>query len=272
MRRAPPTLGLIQPRKIGFPFDPAVIPRHWVNGKAVPTAMVNALHLIFPKGERFFVRSVRRYQDQISPGLREQVRGFFGQEGRHAQEHERFFAIIEAHGFSVDRFLRIYEAIAYRGIERLAPDKLSLSVTVALEHYTAILAEGAFEEGELDHFHPAVRDLLAWHAAEEIEHKAVAFDVLAEVDDSYALRMAGMALATATLIGFWALGATMLIRQERLGVREVLRQFKELRDHRSLLRTVFVRGMREYLRPDFHPWDHDNLALARDYLAGLDAA
>jgi len=272
MRSAPPTLGLIQPRKISFPFDPAVIPRHWVSGKAVPTAMVNALQLIFPKGERFFVRSVRRFQDRVSPGLREQVRGFFGQEGRHAQEHERFFAIIEAHGFTVERFLRIYEAIAYRGIEHFAPAKLSLSVTVALEHYTAILAESIFEEGELERFHPAVRELLAWHAAEEIEHKAVAFDVLAEVDDSYALRMGGMALATATLIGFWALGATMLIRQEELGAREVVRQFRELRQHKPILRTVFMRGIREYLRRDFHPWDHDNLGLARDYLAGLAAA
>ncbi len=272
MRRAPPTLGLIQPRKVGFPFDPAEIPRHWVNGRAVPTALVNALHLIFPMGERFFVRSVRRYKDRVSPALQEQVRGFFGQEGRHAHEHERFFAIIEAHGFTVARFLRIYEAIAYRGIERLAPGKLSLSVTVALEHYTAIMAEGIFEEGELERFHPAVRDLLAWHAAEEIEHKAVAFDVLAEVDDSYALRMAGMALATTTLIGFWALGAAMLIRQEKLGAREVLRQLRELRQHKPILRTIFLRGIREYLRRDFHPWDHDNLALARGYLAGMAAA
>jgi len=272
MTHAPSILGLIKPRKIGLRFDPDAIPKHWLGTKAVPTAMVNALHLIFPMGERFFVRSVRHYQEGLKPQLAEQVRGFFGQEGRHAQEHERFFAIIRAHGFEVERFLRIYEAIAYRGIERISPPALRLSVTVALEHYTAILAENAFETDVLDRVHPAVRELLAWHAAEEIEHKAVAFDVLAAVDDRYSLRMAGMVLATLTLIGFWGFGAALLLRQEKIGVRETIRQFRELRRHNPILKTVFLRGVREYLRRDFHPWDHDNLALARDYLAGVEAA
>ncbi len=271
MTRAPSSLGSIRPRKVDFGFNAAEIPRHWVAGKAVSTAMVNALHLIFPKGERFFVRSVHRFKDGLEPELAEQVRGFFGQEGRHAQEHERFFAIIQAHGLSVDRFLQIYEAIAYRLIERISPAKLSLSVTVALEHYTAIMAEQAFNRGMLERIDPSVRELFAWHAAEEIEHKAVAFDVLATVDDSYALRMAGMTLATVLLLGFWGLGTTMFLRQEKIGVRQTLRELRELRQHNPILRTVFLRGIREYLRRDFHPWDVDNLALARDYLAGLSA-
>lgn len=272
MTRAPSTLGSIRPRKVDFGFNAAEIPRHWVAGKAVSTAMVNALHLIFPKGERFFVRSVHRFKDGLEPELAEQVRGFFGQEGRHAQEHERFFAILQAHGLSVDRFLQIYEAIAYRLVERVSPAKLSLSVTVALEHYTAIMADQAFTRGMLERIDPSVRELFAWHAAEEIEHKAVAFDVLATVDDSYALRMAGMALATVLLLGFWGLGTTMFLRQEKVGLRQTvreLRELRELRQHNPILRTVFLRGIQEYLRRDFHPWDLDNLALARDYLAGL---
>ncbi|MCA9635413.1 MAG: metal-dependent hydrolase [Myxococcales bacterium] len=270
MHRAPAALGSIRPRVMGFRFDE--VPRHWMGGQALATAMANGLNLVFPLGERFFIRSVRHYMDQVDEDLRKQVKGFFGQEGRHAHEHERFFEIMESQGYEIRRFLRIYEAIAYRGIERLFGPKMHLAVTVALEHYTAIMAENAFAHGLLDRADPSVRELLAWHAAEEIEHKAVAFDVLQEVAPGYGLRMAGMAMATVTLIGFWALATAMLLRQEKdLSAREIFRQLRELQEANPIGRRVFARGLREYARPDFHPWDTDNLALARDYLAQVQA-
>ena len=273
MTTAPAALGAIRPRSMGFEFDE--VPRHWMAGLAVPTAMANALNLIFPLGERFFVRSVRHYLSALDgdPELREQVKGFFGQEGRHAHEHERLFAVLEAQGFDIRPFLARYDAIAYKGLERLFGPKMRLSVTVALEHYTAILAENAFNYHLLDRAHPTVRALLAWHAAEEIEHKAVAFDVLKKVDPSYRLRVAGMALATAALIGFWAMGTAALLRQEPgLRPREVLRQLAALQRENPLGRRVFLRGLREYLRPGFHPWQTDNLGLAREYLASVGRA
>ena len=130
MHRAPAALGSIRPRVMGFRFDE--VPRHWMGGQALATAMANGLNLVFPLGERFFIRSVRHYMDQVDEDLRKQVKGFFGQEGRHAHEHERFFEIMESQGYEIRRFLRIYEAIAYRGIERLFGPKMHLAVTVAI--------------------------------------------------------------------------------------------------------------------------------------------
>jgi hypothetical protein len=272
MPDAPQELGEIRPRVMGFEFEDDDIPRHWMAGAAVPTAMGNALHLIFPMGERFFVRSVRHFAAQLDdPALQAQVKGFYAQEGRHAHEHERVFALLERQGYDIRGFLGVYKKIAYGVIERISPPKLRLSVTVALEHYTAILAENALEHGILAQAHARMRPLLAWHACEEIEHKAVAFDVLRRVAPGYALRMAGMALATALLLGFWALGTTMLARQEEgLTLREALRQLRAARRADPILRTVFLRGIREYMRRDFHPWDNDNLALARRTLAELE--
>lgn len=268
---APKELGEIRPRVMGFEFDDS-IPRHWVAEAAVPTHMGNALHLIFPMGERFFVRSVRRYADRIEdPELRAQIKGFYAQEGRHAHEHEKVFALLERQGYDIRSFLKLYKKIAYDGIERLAPHKLSLAATAALEHYTAIMAENALEHDLLARVHPAMRELLCWHACEEIEHKAVAYDVLQKVAPSYALRVAGMVVATTTLIGFWFLGSVMLVRQEKgLSLREVLRQLRASMDTNPLGRRVFARGLREYLRRDFHPWQTDNLALARGYLQKLE--
>ena len=54
----------IRPRAAPVRFD-APIPAHWFGGIAVATHIVNGVNLLFPAGERFFVRSVRHYLDQI---------------------------------------------------------------------------------------------------------------------------------------------------------------------------------------------------------------
>jgi predicted metal-dependent hydrolase len=173
----------------------------------------------------------------------------------------------------VKEYLGLYKLVAYDGIERVAPAELCLSVTAALEHYTAILAEGALRDRFLDAAHPALRDLLLWHAAEEIEHKAVAFDVLRRVNPGYGLRVAGMALATVTLAGFWAAATLMFLAEDGALDRASVSELRRAREaagmpERSIARDVFLAGLLSYLRPDFHPTQIDNEALARDYLAG----
>ncbi len=271
---APIELGELRPRTMGFEFDEGRIPRHWVAGAAVPTQMANALHLIFPMGERFFVRSVRHFEKQIAdPELRANIKGFYAQEGKHAHEHERVFTMLERQGYDVKGFLAIYKKIAYEWIEKYSPARLRLAATSALEHYTAIMAENALTHPELlGRMHPDMQALLTWHACEEIEHKAVAYDVLQAIAPSYPLRVAGMFMATMTLIGFWALGSVMLLRQEPgMTLREGLRQLRAAMTVNPLGRRVFLRGLREYLRRDFHPWQTNNLALARQALARVEA-
>ncbi len=264
---------LPRPRSLAPEFD-ASIPRHWFGGLALPTHLVNGVNLLFPAGERFFIRSVRHYLDQVDdPVLHEQARGFFGQEGRHAQAHESFFQVLTAQGYKVDDFLRIYERIAYAGIERLAPPALRLAVTAACEHFTAILAEGALRERILDAAHPTLRSLLLWHAAEEIEHKAVAYDVLQRVAPSYALRVAGLLVAAACLSGFWIAATTLLLRQDRaMGTQQLGQEAKVMRSRRGLLTRVFGHGIRQYLRRDFHPNQNCDQDLAAEYLASVGAA
>ncbi|HBL85954.1 MAG TPA: metal-dependent hydrolase, partial [Alcanivorax sp.] len=73
----------IQPRRMDFQFDPDM-PRYWFAGDQFKTILLTALSCTFPEGERFFVRSVRHYQKQITdPDLRERVKGFIGQEAHH---------------------------------------------------------------------------------------------------------------------------------------------------------------------------------------------
>jgi len=264
----------VTPRKVRFPFDPDVVPKRWLADNIVVTQIVNGVSLLFPAGERFFVRSVKRYLDRVDdPELREQIRGFFGQEGRHAHEHERHAEMLEAQGYELRAFLADFER-SLKWLETRFPESLSLAGTAAAEHYTAIMAEDAFSDGAfLNDAHPVMRELLLWHAAEEIEHKAVAFDVLASEEPSYALRMAGLFMATVVLGYWWQRATRMLLKQDGLSGRDALRELAKLGDvgeRRGILRHVFLRGIREYMRRDFHPWDNDNMALVEGFLAELD--
>lgn len=259
-------------RSPGFDME-SPLPRHWFGGNAFATHLANGINLLFPLGERFFVRSVNHYRDRISNELlREQTRGFFGQEGRHAKEHDRAAELLSKQGFDVETFLRFYEKVAYGIIERISPPELRLATTAACEHFTAILAENALKSRILEKADPRMCALLLWHAAEEIEHRAVAFDVLQEVNPSYVLRVAGLLMATATLSGFWMIGTASLLRQDDevswSRIREEAKRVWEQRKKES----VFGRGIRSYLRKDFHPNNNPIDHLATEYLQSVNLA
>jgi uncharacterized protein len=274
MQQVSTTTREIRPRSVEL--DYTAVPRHWLGGSVVGTHIANGVNLLFPAGERFFVRSVNKYLPRIqSPALRAQVKGFFGQEGRHAKEHERYFRTLEAQGYDVERFLKLYERIAYGFIERVAPDELCLATTAACEHFTALLAENALTARFLDDIAPrSMRDLLLWHASEEIEHRAVAFDVLQEVNPSYALRVAGLAVATACLSGFWVAATLHLLAQEDAKWAELYADWGKAKQYRrsKSTRSVFASGIAQYLRRDFHPLNSDLDSLASEYLASAGLA
>lgn len=255
-------------------FDLSTVPRHWLAGSAAATGLANAVNMLFPIGERFFVRSVNAFKAvwKDDPALAARVKAFYAQEGHHASAHDDFNAVIAGHGYKVDKFLRWYGA-SNAWWEQRMPAKLMLAATAAAEHFTAIMAENALS-GEDKLFvaaHPEMVRLLGWHAVEEIEHKAVAFDVLRRVDPSYWLRMAGLAYATIMLGRFWAIGARTLWRQDGLTVRQAIAQLRALPGDRTLIRRVFVNGIREYMRPGFHPDDRDNYEMAQAWLARMTA-
>lgn len=240
-----------------FALERAGVPRAWLGGSVLSTHVVNALSLLFPEGERFFIRAVKAHLAEIEDdrGLRERVRGFFGQEGRHGHEHDRLNELLAEHGYDVERFLRFYHWLGYAIIEPATPPTLRLSTTVALEHMTATLAEVALTTRVLDDAHPEVRRLLFWHAAEEIEHRAVAFDVLERVDPRLRTRAAGLGIASAMLALFWSTAMLSLLEDERglEPARDDGRAGRRFAHEVRRAGPVIARAMRAYLRRDFHP-------------------
>jgi predicted metal-dependent hydrolase len=262
----------ITPREPKFPLDEP-LPRHWLAGNAVATAIANGVNLLFPAGERFFVRSVSRYLGKVrSPELRERAKAFFAQEGHHARAHERIADQLESHGYRVHAYLRAYEAIAYGFLERVMPKKLGLATTAACEHFTALLAEDVLRSDFHVWAHPTMTALFRWHAAEEIEHRSVAFDVLQDIAPGYAWRMSGLFMATVCLGGFWFAGSMWLLwNDRRLGLRRLGADWRAMQERRTR-ESVFGRGIRAYLRRDFHPSRNDLDALAQDYLRSVGMA
>ncbi|HEX6866088.1 MAG TPA: metal-dependent hydrolase, partial [Caulobacteraceae bacterium] len=164
----------IHPRNIEFGREEAR-PRWWLNGDPVATIVYNALSVTFPQGERFFIDAVRRYRDKAAGTLQAQIDAFTRQEAVHSREHVAFNKQVTDAGYDISR---AEARLRWRlNISRKTPPAVQLAATAALEHFTAILAHAVLSDPR--HFEGAsdeARKMWHWHAMEEIEHKAVAFD------------------------------------------------------------------------------------------------
>lgn len=261
----------IHVRRPDLPFDEE-IPRHWADGNAVASHVFNALNLTFPDGERFFIRAVNDHVAELrEPELKRQARAFAGQEAVHGREHERYFDVLRSQGYRIDRFLARFRRFS-RIIDRL-PRSVRLAMTAGAEHYTATLGHFAVVSREIRRFHPTMQALIVWHSTEEVEHKAVAFDVMQAVGTSYAMRIFGYLLASATLLLWAGVGARMLLRQDGFTRRQVRAMRRELEQRADPELNAHVgRQLRAYFRRDFHPNDVDDLDLAHARLSEIDLA
>ncbi|MCO5230510.1 MAG: metal-dependent hydrolase [Chitinophagales bacterium] len=275
----------IKVRNISFSFDD--VPKHWVLGNPIMTHFSNSMHIVFPGGEKFFVRSVRKFSKEIkNQKLAKDIKGFCGQEGIHAREHERFWDIMEAQGLNPDRFAKALNKVAFTGkwsleniivksLNRISPrlgDKMTLSVTAGLEHYTAILAHALFNEpiSTNKKLAPQMLELMYWHASEEIEHKAVCFDVLKEIDDDYFLRIAGYSIASIVLWTALGTGQAYFISQDKdIQLKSVPSHIREFIQEIVLGETGkgLSKNMFSYFKPNFHPDDIDDRHLAATFFS-----
>jgi predicted metal-dependent hydrolase len=227
---------------------------------------LNTLSLFFPVGERFFIDSVRAFRDQVDdPELQEAVKAFIGQEAMHGREHEEYNEAIAAQGVPIETQEKMVDNLL-KFIQRTTPEAFQLSATIALEHLTAILADGLLNLPEImDGADEDYKALWNWHALEETEHKAVAFDVYRTVmgDDSnissYALRSFALVLATGI---FFSIFIPYYLHNVRIkGGLFDLQGWRGVWRHTWGRKGIFrfmTPNWFDWFRPGFHPWDHDN--------------
>ena len=246
----------IKPRDLRFGLE-AELARDWLGGDWFRTAFFNAMSILFPNGEKSFIDSVRANEHAIvDPRLKADVRGFIAQEYVHRREHQRFNELLcRSRRYDLER---LESVIAEDSSElgKLEP-LFWLATTVAYEHFTATFAGHLLrEDGWLEGADPAVGQVWRWHAVEEIEHKAVAFDVYKAAGGTHAmLRKAIIAMTIEFLFRFQLRSLWLMYRRDRPPLMLTLHQAARFLFGKGGFFRANWRHYWAFFRRDFHP-DH----------------
>jgi predicted metal-dependent hydrolase len=251
----------LKARRVRFDFPSGTRRQHFVDNDLLQSHFVAVLSAVFPEGEDFFVRSVRNYRDQITdPQLQQAVKGFIGQESTHKSQHRMLNERLQAMGYPTERIDAHVKRLLNR-LERIYSTEMPLAGTAALEHYTATFAEIILNSDEYLRLLDGsdVRSILLWHAFEEAEHKAVAFDVFQAVGGTERSRVRAMRLATTIFVAEIIIQTIRSLARDRATYNPVrlLRSLNSFRKSPLFTRDAF-RRYASYTRGGFHPDDWDS--------------
>ncbi|MGK2910873.1 MAG: metal-dependent hydrolase [Sphingobium sp.] len=240
--------------------------RWWLGGDPIGTAFYNALSVTFPRGEAFFVDSVRAFRDGTPPRLQKEINAFIKQEVIHSREHVAFNRRVTDAGYDVS----LLEQDVIDSLEEIKgrPKIVDLAATMALEHFTAILAHQLLADSRhLANADPESRELWRWHALEEIEHKGVAYDTWLHATRDWTrfkrwkVKSLLMLLVTKRFFHHRIRGILELLRQDGLSGPRVWAQMTWFAFGRPGMVRKIIGAWIGYFLPGFHPWNHDDRAL-----------
>jgi uncharacterized protein len=242
--------------------------RWWLGGDPIATAFYNALSITFPRGEAFFVESVRAHRDGTPEKLTEEINAFIKQEVIHSREHVSFNKRVIDAGYDISGLEQtVVESLE---LTKGRPVILNLAVTMALEHYTATLAQQLLANpAHLQGADQESANLWRWHAIEEIEHKGVAYDTWLHATRDWTrwkrwkLKAIMMLIVT---VKFWTkrfIGTKTLLAQDGIaGWRTDAAIIWFMIGKPGMLRKIFP-AWAAYFMPGFHPWNHDDRHLIK---------
>ncbi|MCV7084624.1 metal-dependent hydrolase [Mycolicibacter hiberniae] len=277
---------VLQARDVGF--DWSELPVHYVPGEPFVTHFCDVLHLLLPAGEEFFVEVFKQALPLIKDDqLRLDVQGFIGQEATHSQAHAAVVDHLAARGVDMAPFTAQMAWLfgkllgdrphwGERRQQRWLLERVAL--VAAVEHYTAILGEWILDSPALDAIgvHPVMLDMLRWHGAEEVEHKAVAFDVMKHLRAGFLRQVRTQLAVTPLMLMMWVRGLRYMYKADPLlppGTRPRWRDWF-VAARRGLVPSPweFLPAIASYYRPGFHPAQLGGVEKAVNYLAVSPAA
>jgi predicted metal-dependent hydrolase len=258
-----PNDGAIKPRRMQFNTDDMKMSQFAIENNSLISTFFYSLSAMFPEGERFFIHTVRHYQKAIDdPKMLADIRGFIGQEAHHGRCHEEINDEIEKLGIPMTMVSKGMTARVKMLKKRFSPAR-QLALTVAMEHFTASLAEFILENPEiLDKGPESFRQMMLWHSVEEIEHKSVAFNVFRQQVNNEWMRRRVMVVAMLSLFTRLAIFQIRILWKTKHlpSAKEWFEATNFFWGKKGLLRAN-VHGVKKFFRRDFHPNDIDQSAL-----------
>lgn len=237
-------------------FDFTNINRHFVNNDPASSHLWTAFQAYFPEGEQFFVDAVRDAKKWVKDeALLREISAFIGQEAMHGKEHLQANAELKHQGINVNGW-DARTRWARKRLNKLLSVKARLAGTAAVEHYTAVIAEHIMKSEE---FHtmivdPTIKNLIYWHAMEESEHRAVAFDTHKAVGGTYAQRAIAMSIVSIIIgpVVFAAMVSCMKQDGELYNAKSWLKCLDLYLGRTGLFRKM-IPDLLCFFKPGFHP-------------------
>ena len=274
-------------RRMNFNFDD--VPEYWMNGSAGLTHFMTALSALFPDGEKLFIDSVRavRYHASIkdNEALQKEISAFIGQEAMHTHEHVGFNASAQKYGHDVAKYERQTGVVIQTARKLFAKvvkpfgmtqEMVDLTATTALEHFTATIASQLLVNHHIQELmtDSTMSTMWFWHAVEENEHKAVAYDVYEAVFGkgvkAYALRSSALIFAmTLIFIAQSSFVFNLLKEDKKLNLKELSMIYKYAYSPSKGIIAGMTKEMLAYFKPGFHPNDLDTVSLLEHWKAKL---
>jgi predicted metal-dependent hydrolase len=272
-------------------FDYAETPSSFIPGDPHTSHVVNVLHLLLPAGERWFCDVYRAALPHITDeALRRDVKAFIGQEATHSRAHSVVLDHLDSIGVDTRPFTRLVEwafgVVKVRTGWSWLPERLrrwiakryliaQLSGIAAVEHYTSVLGWWFLVQQGLDDAgaDPEMMALVRWHAAEEVEHRSVAFDAYQAVvgGRGYVRRCIGMAGVFVGIFATWIVGTWFLLRRDPTVVKgrraSLVRFVRAGRAGRMPTVSDLLRATIRYFAPRFHPSHEGRTEVAVAYLS-----
>ncbi|BCX72935.1 metal-dependent hydrolase [Acinetobacter bereziniae] len=257
---------IIPIRHMKFDFDPAKLDHRFYMDAELASAYFASLSIFLTRGEDLVIDTARYHRDFITdPLLKQRVTSLIGQEAIHSKMHEELNEAYLMRDLPVKLF-RTWAGWAFEyGFERL-PQPMKLSLMAGIEHFTAVLAEYMMNHEEIffRSQDEKQRAIWMWHMLEESEHKDIAFDVFQELSNNYLLRIAGFFPALITILVLIS-AASFLVPFYRnpknlISLRywsEIPYNFRLIFGLKDGVYGSSFKHIFDYLRPNFHPNDHD---------------
>lgn len=290
----------IKRRKVAF--DLSSSPLHWIPDDVESSHIISGINLLLPAGELWFCRVFNQALPLISdPQLKQDVIGFIHQEGSHAKAHRHAEKWLQQHGMDIDGAknradVLFGQLLSDRPLGRVTlPGKflsqrwliIRVGIVAAIEHFTGLLGDWCMNSDGWDHADPVITDLFRWHLAEEVEHRAVAFELFQHLCKTqlgfYLSRQAAMALVFPIFIYLLVDTGRALAKQDpdpvaakmaRMSMVRMLWQLEwrsRKQDNTPTFTQVVTRTLR-WLAPGFTPATEGNTQQALDYISRSPAA